>query len=93
MENTKIKTELFGNSIAKRLLICLFKNETIDYAIRIRREIDCSSHSMGRNINKLEETGFLIKTKEGRKNPLRLTKKGKEIAQSLTEIERVLQYG
>lgn len=87
----KVK-KVLGNSVSKRILMFLFNNksERLNYAQIISRKIDSSLSSAMMRVTVLSEIGLINITKKGRINKIKLTNKGREIAEHLTKIEDIL---
>ena len=81
--------ELFGR-IASRILIYLLRNTNngqINFGFKIAKEVDCTVGACSQSLTKLNRIGLIDYNNSGRMRVVKLTNKGKSIAEKLNNIE------
>lgn len=82
---------ILGNSVSKRILIYLLKNQDkTNFEFKITKEIKCTYSSCSKNINLLKKIDLINFEPDGRMKVIKLTDKGRFIAEKLNEIDKLL---
>ncbi len=80
-------------NVATKLFIYLFRNQKNlrNYESNLRKEIDCCYSPLISCAKRLEGLGFLVRENKSNRKYLKLTTKGKIIAQYLDKLDRLLK--
>jgi predicted transcriptional regulator len=78
--------DLFFRRKPAMMLIALKKVSRAKYGSQLAKEVDCTYSHAVRIIQQLEKEGLLTFDKEGRINTITLTKKGREISETLKKL-------
>lgn len=73
------------------MLVSLKRNSRMRYGSLLAKEIDCTYSHTVKILQTLEELGLVIFEKKGRIKIIQLTKKGKEVADAIEEIQKVIR--
>jgi predicted transcriptional regulator len=77
---------LFLRNKPSFILIKIYACQSKCYASNIAKEVDCTYSHAVRIIQQLEKEGLLTFDKEGRIKTITLTKKGREISETLKKL-------
>ncbi len=88
---TQINKNLFGKSIALKILVCLRENSVENYCFKISKYLNCNNGHVSKYITRLTELGLIKKIKKGSSNVLELTNIGKEIADMIIDISNKIE--
>ncbi len=72
------------------MLVALGKISKIRYGSVLAKEVDCTYSHAVKILQSLQELGLVVFEKQGRIKIIKLTKKGKEIAEEIDNIKRSL---
>lgn len=81
---------LFFREKAMALLLALHQTKTASYASTLAKKIHCPSSHIRTLLQEMEKAGILVFEKHGRLKLVVLTKKGKEIAEELQNLQQKL---
>jgi len=83
---------IIRRGIATKLVLYLFRNPNsrINYASKLRKEIDCTYATLIQGAQKLRKRGFLELIKRSNRKYFKLTIEGKMIAQELNKLDKLL---
>lgn len=73
------------------MLVALGKISKVRYGSVLAKEVDCTYSHAVKILQSLQDLGLVVFEKQGRIKLIRLTKKGKEIADAIETIRRSLQ--
>lgn len=82
--------ELFLHTKPSRILVQLNHPNRENYTAEIASEVGCTYSHAVRVVQKMEKEGLVHTHREGRKKPVELTQKGREIAEPLSELIHLL---
>ena len=83
--------DLFFRRKPAMMLVSLKRNSRMRYGSLLAKEIDCTYSHTVKILQTLEELGLVIFEKKGRIKIIQLTKKGKEVADAIEEIQKVIR--
>lgn len=72
------------------MLVALNKVSKVRYGSVLAKEVDCTYSHAVKILQALQELGLVLFEKQGRIKVIKLTKKGKDIAQAIDNIKRSL---
>jgi len=72
------------------MLVALNKVSKIRYGSVLAKEVDCTYSHAVKILQALQDLGLVVFEKQGRIKVIKLTKKGKDIAQAIDNIRRSL---
>lgn len=72
------------------MLVALNKVSKIRYGSVLAKEVDCTYSHAVKILQQLQDLNLVVFEKQGRIKLIRLTKKGKEIAEEIDNIKRTL---
>jgi len=82
--------DLFFRRKPALMLIALKKVSKAKYGSILAKEVDCTYSHAVKILQILEEMGLVVFEKKGRIKIIQLTKKGREVADRIEEIKRIL---
>jgi DNA-binding MarR family transcriptional regulator len=72
------------------MLVALSKVSKVRYGSVLAKEVDCTYSHAVKILQSLQDLGLVVFEKQGRIKIIKLTKKGKEIAEQIDNIRRAL---
>ena len=72
------------------MLVALSKVSKVRYGSVLAKEVDCTYSHAVKILQSLQELGLVVFEKQGRIKIIKLTKRGKEIAEQIDNIRRAL---
>ena len=88
---TKSVFDVFFRKKPAFMLIALKKSGRTRYGSVLAKEVDCTYSHAVKILQTLEELGLVIFEKKGRIKIIQLTKKGKEVADAIDEIQKLVR--
>ena len=73
------------------MLVCLKKNNRMRYGSILAKEVDCTYSHAVKILQTLESLKLVDFEKKGRIKLIKLTKKGKEVADAIEEIQKLIK--
>ena len=73
------------------MLVSLKKNTRMRYGSILAKEVDCTYSHAVKILQTLEEFGLVNFEKRGRIKVIQLTKKGKEVADAIEDIQKLVR--
>ena len=73
------------------MLVFLKKNTRMRYGSILAKEVDCTYSHAVKILQTLEKLGLVLFEKKGRVKLIKLTKKGKEVADHIEEIQNLIK--
>jgi len=73
------------------MLVYLKKNSRMRYGSLLAKEVDCTYSHAVKILQKLEELKLVDFEKKGRIKLIKLTKKGQDVADAISEIQRLIR--
>jgi len=73
------------------MLVSLKKNTRIRYGSLLAKEVDCTYSHAVKILQTLEDLGLVDFEKKGRIKLIKLTKKGKEVADAIENIQKLIK--
>jgi len=73
------------------MLVYLKKNSRMRYGSLLAKEVDCTYSHAVKILQKLEELKLVDFEKKGRIKVIKLTKKGQEVSDAISEIQRLVK--
>ncbi|MBT4257647.1 winged helix DNA-binding protein [archaeon] len=73
------------------MLVHLKKNSRMRYGSLLAKEVDCTYSHAVKILQKLEELKLVDFEKKGRIKLIKLTKKGQEVSDAISEIQRLVK--
>jgi predicted transcriptional regulator len=89
--NMKDNFDIFFRRKPALMLVALNKVSKARYGSILAKEVDCTYSHAVKILQSLQELQLVVFEKQGRIKLIKLTKKGKEIAESIEAIRRGLQ--
>ncbi|MEX0932808.1 MAG: winged helix DNA-binding protein [Candidatus Pacearchaeota archaeon] len=83
--------DLFFRRKPAMMLVSLKRNSRMRYGSILAKEVDCTYSHAVKILQTLEELGLVNFEKRGRIKVIQLTKKGKEVADSIEEIQKLVR--
>ena len=83
--------DIFFRRKQAMMLVSLKRNTRMRYGSILAKEIDCTYSHAVKILQTLEELGLVIFEKKGRIKIIQLTKKGKEVADAIDEIQKLVR--
>lgn len=83
--------DLFFRRKPAMMLVSLKKNSRMRYGSILAKEVDCTYSHAVKILQTLEELELVIFEKKGRIKIIQLTKKGKEVADAIENIQKVIR--
>lgn len=82
--------DIFFREKPAMMLIHLFQSQETVYASSLAKQVDCTYSHVVKILSKMEELKLVEFDKQGRLKLLRLTTKGKELAEAMDNARRIL---
>jgi DNA-binding MarR family transcriptional regulator len=82
--------DLFFRRKPAMMLIALKRVNKAKYGSILAKEVDCTYSHAVKILQALEQLGLVVFEKQGRIKIIKLTKKGREIAESIESIQKLL---
>lgn len=82
--------DLFFRRKPAMMLIALKKMNKAKYGSILAKEVDCTYSHAVKILQTLEKLGLVVFEKQGRIKIIRLTKKGKDVAENIDSINRLV---
>jgi DNA-binding MarR family transcriptional regulator len=73
------------------MLVYLKKNTRMRYGSILAKEVDCTYSHAVKILQTLEKLGLVLFEKKGRIKLIKLTKKGKEVADYIEEVQNIVK--
>jgi len=73
------------------MLVFLKKNTRMRYGSLLAKEVDCTYSHAVKILQVLESLGLVVFEKKGRVKLIKLTKKGREVADSIENIKKLVR--
>ena len=73
------------------MLVSLTKNTRMRYGSILAKEVDCTYSHAVKILQTLEELNLVSFEKKGRIKVIQLTKKGRDVAEKIEEIQRLIK--
>jgi len=73
------------------MLVALKKNTRMRYGSVLAKEVDCTYSHAVKILQTLEELKLVVFEKKGRIKVIQLTKKGKEVADAIENIQKLIK--
>lgn len=89
MRNKKIFSVFFREKPAM-MLVTLLNQSQEHYASSLAKVVDCTYSHIVKILNEMQRSGLIIFRKQGRLKVLRLTDKGKDVAEAIEKIRTAL---
>ncbi|MCH8945676.1 MAG: hypothetical protein IIA85_02025 [Nanoarchaeota archaeon] len=83
--------DIFFRRKPAMMLVSLKRNTRMRYGSILAKEIDCTYSHAVKILQTLEDLGLVIFEKKGRIKVIQLTKKGKEVADAIDEIQKLVR--
>ena len=83
--------DIFFRRKPAMMLVSLKRNTRMRYGSILAKEIDCTYSHAVKILQTLEELGLVIFEKKGRIKVIQLTKKGKEVADAIDDIQKLVR--
>lgn len=83
--------DIFFRRKPAMMLVSLKRNTRMRYGSILAKEIDCTYSHAVKILQTLEELGLVIFEKKGRIKIIQLTKKGKEVADAIDDIQKLVR--
>lgn len=83
--------DIFFRRKPAMMLVSLKRNTRMRYGSILAKEIDCTYSHAVKILQTLEELGLVVFEKKGRIKVIQLTKKGKEVADAIDEIQKLVR--
>lgn len=83
--------DIFFRRKPAMMLVSLKRNTRMRYGSILAKEIDCTYSHAVKILQTLEELGLVIFEKKGRIKVIQLTKKGKEVADAIDNIQKLVR--
>ena len=73
------------------ILVFLKRNSRVRYGSILAKEVDCTYSHAVKILQNLEVLGLVVFEKKGRIKVIQLTKKGKEVADAIENIQKLIK--
>ena len=83
--------DIFFRRKPAMMLVSLKRNTRMRYGSILAKEIDCTYSHAVKILQTLEELGLVVFEKKGRIKVIQLTKKGKEVADAIDNIQTLVR--
>ena len=83
--------DIFFRRKPAMMLVSLKRNTRMRYGSILAKEIDCTYSHAVKILQTLEDLGLVIFEKKGRIKVIQLTKKGKEVADAIDDIQKLVR--
>lgn len=83
--------DIFFRRKPAMMLVSLKRNNRMRYGSILAKEIDCTYSHAVKILQTLEELGLVVFEKKGRIKVIQLTKKGKEVADAIDNIQKLVR--
>ncbi|HOW36767.1 MAG TPA: winged helix DNA-binding protein [Candidatus Pacearchaeota archaeon] len=83
--------DIFFRRKPSLMLVSLKKNTRMRYGSLLAKEVDCTYSHAVKILQTLEKLGLVVFEKKGRVKLIKLTKKGKEAADRIEEIQSLIK--
>lgn len=83
--------DIFFRRKPAMMLVSLKKNNRLRYGSILAKEVDCTYSHAVKILQTLETLGLVVFEKKGRVKVIQLTKKGKEVADGIENIQRLVK--
>lgn len=90
IKKKKLSNVIFRLKPTQMLLNLFNKNDHVNYASALAKEIDCTYSHVVKVLQEFEKDGLLIFNKSGRIKELKLTKKGIEVCENIDRTINLL---
>jgi len=87
----KSNFDIFFRRKPAMMLVSLKKNTRMRYGSILAKEVDCTYSHAVKILQTLEILKLVVFQKKGRVKIIQLTKKGREVADAIEEIQRVIK--
>jgi len=91
LNKMKENFDIFFGRKPAMMLVSLKKNSRMRYGSILAKEVDCTYSHAVKILQTLEELGLVVFEKRGRIKVIQLTKKGKEVADAIENIQSVVR--
>ena len=91
IDNMKNNFDVFFRRKPAMMLISLKKNTRVRYGSILAKEVDCTYSHAVKILQTLEELNLVVFEKKGRVKIIRLTKKGKDVADAIEDIQALIK--
>ena len=90
LDNMSDSFDLFFRRKPAMMLIALKKVSRAKYGSQLAKEVDCTYSHAVKILQTLEEMGLVSFEKKGRIKVINLTKKGRDVAESIENIRKLV---
>jgi len=90
-KHMKDNFDIFFRRKPALMLVYLKKNTRMRYGSVLAKEVDCTYSHAVKILQTLEELGLVLFEKKGRVKLIKLTKKGKDVADHIEEIQTLVK--
>ena len=84
--------DLFFRRKPAMMLVSLKRNSRMRYGSILAKEIDCTYSHAVKILQTLEDLELVVFEKKGRIKIIQLTKKGKEVADAIEDIQKLIRW-
>ncbi|MBI2044278.1 winged helix DNA-binding protein [Candidatus Pacearchaeota archaeon] len=82
--------DIFFRRKPAMMLVSLKRNSRMRYGSILAKEVDCTYSHAVKILQTLEDLGLVVFEKRGRIKVIQLTKKGKEVADAIENIQKII---
>ena len=90
IEQMKENFDIFFRRKPAMMLVSLKRNSRMRYGSILAKEVDCTYSHAVKILQTLEELGLVVFEKRGRIKVIQLTKKGREVADAIENIQHII---
>lgn len=90
-DNTKDNFDIFFRRKPALMLVSLKKNTRMRYGSVLAKEVDCTYSHAVKILQTLEDLKLVAFEKKGRIKVIQLTKKGREVADAIENIQKLIK--
>ena len=83
--------DLFFRRKPAMMLVSLKKNTRMRYGSVLAKEVDCTYSHAVKILQTLQDLGLVVFEKKGRIKVIQLTKKGKDVAEAIENIQKLIK--
>jgi|TARA_Y100000034_G_scaffold122476_1_gene167969 DNA-binding MarR family transcriptional regulator len=83
--------DIFFRRKPAMMLVALKKNSRMRYGSILAKEVDCTYSHAVKILQTLEYLGLVVFEKKGRIKVIKLTKKGREVADAIENIQKLVK--
>ena len=87
----KDNSDIFFRRKPALMLVSLKKNTRMRYGSILAKEVDCTCSHAVKILQTLEALGLVVFEKRGRIKVIQLTKKGKDVAEAIENIQKLVR--